>query len=761
MRILFCAWLAVLLAAPGYCGQPEVLLWPQSTLSESAASANGKKLALYCLDGNLRVFSFNEKSVALSVIPYTERYPSALALSEDGRELAASSKSGKIDIFDTASGRRLGGFDSGLEPVEDIAVSAKFGAVAVAGSSEIKIFDRARMKLIGGVKVADKYMRKLALSSPEKWREYASASKSVLALPETTWAEEMKKRGQAGRIGFSPGGKYAAYGFSLKIVDIENGRTYAVERSSDENTRYMAFSADGRYLALLRQFGLVQVVDLSSGKILSSFNWRENAPMIDLELARFKSPRGLHFLNGGKTLAILSEAGPVEVWDAFKGEKVRVLSPNSAPVYGIAVFPEKRRMVTIDGIGTLRIWDLESGAVMKKLPDPSYGWWDGVASSPDERYFLSIGAMTGKAFLHVLESGEKMVEFPGKTRESARNKYGRFAVINFDLRSSPPRLKLLLLDAGAGGETGFLGDMGNVYKLMENALALEEGVPGENNWAFSTDGKKLAYARKGGSISVIDLESKKELKRLDGLNVLAWTVGYSADGKYLLGADISGRALIWDTKDWSVFTELAGLSNPGYNRSPGSPDGRYLVTPEAGLAPNPAGVLLNFQDTQGREKGKLEIQDRKNGRKISIDCPGEPVLYFSRDSSYIAAVLEDGKVRIWDTSSGGLYAELPRAGTKIRYVTFGSGNKSVLVGGADGSTRVHALPSGERLLTFAGFQDGEWLILDADGRYKSSASAARYLRMKGFSGKALAQELHKNWHAPDKVKAALVKWLGN
>jgi WD40 repeat protein len=692
-------------------------------------------------------------------MPYAEGYPSALALSEDGGELAASSKSGKIDIFDTASGRRLVGFDSGLDPVEDIAVSARSAAIAVAGSSEIKIFDRARMKLIGGVKVADKYMRKLALSSPEKWREYASASKSVLALPETTWAEEMKKRGQAGRIGFSPGGKYAAYGFSMKIADIGSGRIYPVEGSSDERPDHMAFSADGKYLALIREFGLVQVAELSSGKILASFNWRENAPMTDPELARFKSPRGLHFLNGGKILAILSEAGNIELWDAFTGTKVRVLSPNSAPIYGIAVFPGKRRLVTMDGIGTLRVWSLENGDILETLPGPLYGWGGRVASSPDERYFLSMEEMTGKAFLHMLDPVEKVMEFPGWTRGRGKTKDGRFGIINFDPRARA--LKLFLLDAGAGGSIDSLGDIGNIHKLMENAWAVEEASPGENNWAFSPDGKHLAYARKGGSISIIELVSKKELKRLDGLNVLAWTVGYSADGKYLLGADISGRALIWDTKDWNVFSELAGLSHPGYNRSPGSPDDRYQVTPEAGQEPNPAGVIFNAQDAGGRETGKIEIQDKRRGRKIYIDCPGRPVLYFSRDSKYIAGVLDDSRVRVWDTASGALYADLTQVGSDVRYVAFGPGNDSVLFGGGDGAVRVYALPSGERLLTFVGFQDGEWLILDADGRYKSSASAERYMKMKGFSGKALAQELRKNWYAPDRVKAALAEWFGN
>lgn len=760
MRILFCSWLAALLAAPGYCGQPEVLLWPQSALSKMATSADGKKLVFYSMDGKLLVFSLNGESIALSAIPYTEGSPSALALAEDGGELAASSKSGKIDIFDTASGRRLGGFDSGLAPVENIAVSAEFGAIAVAGSSEIRIFDRARMKFIGGAKLADGYVKGLALSDPGKWKGYASAAKSVLALPESNWAEEVKKRRLAGRIGFSPGGKYAAYGFSLKIADIGSGRIYPVGGSSDERPDHMAFSADGKYLALIRQFGLVQVAELSSGKILASFNWRENAPMTDPDLARFKSPRGLHFLNGGKTLAILSEAGNIELWDAFKGEKVRVLSPNSAPVYGIAVFPGKRRMVTMDGIGTFRVWSLESGDIVEKLPGPLYGWGGRVASSADERYFLSMEEMTGKAFLHMLDPVEKVMDFPGWTRGRGKTKDGRFGVINFDPRTRGP-LKLFLLDAGAGGSLGSLGDIGHVQKLMENALALEEGSPGENNWAFSPDGKHLAYARKGGSISIIELVSKEELKRLDGLNVLAWTVGYSADGKYLLGADISGRALIWDTKDWKVFSELAGLSNPGYNRSPGSPDGRYQVTPAAGQAPNPAGVIFNAQDAGGRETGKLEIQDRKNGRKISIDCPGEPVLYFSRDSKYISGVLDDRRVRVWDTASGALYADFTQGGSDVRYVAFGPGNDSVLLGGGDGAVRVYALPSGERLLTLVGFQDGEWLILDADGRYKSSASAARYIKMKGFSGKALAQELRKNWHAPDKVKAALVKWLGN
>ncbi|KAG2745740.1 WD40 repeat-like protein [Suillus brevipes Sb2] len=93
------------------------------------------------------------------------------------------------------------------------------------------------------------------------------------------------------------------------------------------------------------------------------------------------------------------------------------LIPNTTPlrtfedhedvVHAVAVFPDMRRMVTGSWDETLRIWDLETGVVLKKMEGHSSKVW-ALAVSPDGQ--IIAGSDGGEIFAWHGENGESLTQ---------------------------------------------------------------------------------------------------------------------------------------------------------------------------------------------------------------------------------------------------------------------------------------------------------------------------------------------------------------
>lgn len=76
----------------------------------------------------------------------------------------------------------------------------------------------------------------------------------------------------------------------------------------------------------------------------------------------------------------MSELSPITLLREFKGHKDWVKA--------VAVFPDKRRMVTSSNDKILRLWDLETGVVLKNMEGHRYGV-RGLTVSRDGRFIAS------------------------------------------------------------------------------------------------------------------------------------------------------------------------------------------------------------------------------------------------------------------------------------------------------------------------------------------------------------------------------------
>jgi WD40 repeat protein len=87
---------------------------------------------------------------------------------------------------------------------------------------------------------------------------------------------------------------------------------------------------------------------------------------------------------------------------------IRTFEGHKMPVVAFAVFPDKRRMVTGSWDKTLRLWDLETGVVLKKMEGHTWEVW-ALAVSRDGQMIAS-GDRRGKTIAWHGETGESLTK---------------------------------------------------------------------------------------------------------------------------------------------------------------------------------------------------------------------------------------------------------------------------------------------------------------------------------------------------------------
>jgi WD40 repeat protein len=90
----------------------------------------------------------------------------------------------------------------------------------------------------------------------------------------------------------------------------------------------------------------------------------------------------------GRWAVSASHDKTLKVWDLNTGQVLRALEGHSSKVNAVAVSPDGRRAVSVSGDNTLKVWDLETGRELRTLEGHS-NHVNGVAVSPDGRRAVS------------------------------------------------------------------------------------------------------------------------------------------------------------------------------------------------------------------------------------------------------------------------------------------------------------------------------------------------------------------------------------
>jgi WD40 repeat protein len=300
------------------------LIWRQPFFpaqpSGLAFSPDGRTLAVGLFDGRIRLF---EVATGLEHTPVraTGVCPTALAFTPDGRELIAA-EGPTVRAWSALTGRplrRLGGHE---EYVDGVALSPDGKLLASTDFKSVRLWDMKGGRL----------------------------------LRET--------HGLVDRLVFAPDGKSVALGGPGGGIDLwgADGKRRVLEPGLSEQLAGLAFTSGGKeVLAVTRNNGTVCFRSPATGKVLHEWTASWGRP----EAALSADGR---WLAAGDDM----ERPHLRLWEARTGKEHTPASFRAAPVMvAVAFSPDGRRLATGGKDGTVWVWEVPGGRLLRRLPGHS------------------------------------------------------------------------------------------------------------------------------------------------------------------------------------------------------------------------------------------------------------------------------------------------------------------------------------------------------------------------------------------------------
>ncbi len=177
-----------------------------------------------------------------------------------------------------------------------------------------------------------------------------------------------------------------------------------------------------------------------------------------------------------------------------------------------------------------------------------------------------------------------------------------------------------------------------------------------NSIAFSPDSQTIATGNDDGSISLWEVATGQEVKRLAGHTESVWSVAYSPDGKTLASGSGDKTVRVWEVATGQEVKRLAGHTS----------------------------------------------------RVGSVA--------YSPDGKTLASGSDDKTVRVWEVATGQEVKRLAGHTSIVESVAYSPDGKTLASGSSDNTVRVWEVATGNLLWIFAGGQRGVWLSCQSSGK---------------------------------------------
>jgi WD40 repeat protein len=567
-----------------------------------AFSPDGGTVAVASLDHTVYLLDARTRAVRRRLRGHRDQVWN-LAYSPDGRRLASGDSSGKVLLWELASGQRrlLGRLDNAVTCISYGPGGDRLAAGGTGGQVVVWPLNGGTPLVLRGHN-----SRILALAfSPDGEILASSAMDSTVRLWDRSGAAVRVLEGiwtGSDGLAYSPDGKLLATGGAdgvLRLRDPRSGRVLRKIAGPPEGNLDLAFDPRGQQLALVGRDHKVSLFNVKTGR---------RTQILEGHTAEIK---GISFGPRGRTLVSAADENSVRLWDLGPGlHSPRRPPGHGAPVYGPAFSQDGKRLFTGGSDGALNVWDAASGKLLRTFPGHDEDVID-LAVSPDGKWLASA-------------SRDKTVRIrglaQGRLRQILQGHYSGVLSVAFSpdgkqLATGGQDREIRLWDLKQGGSRRLKGHTGVVMTVL-----------------YSRDGRRLFSAGYDSTIRIWDVVSGRQLKLLRGHSAGIFGLALSPDGSTLASSSRDDSIRLWDTRSGRSRV-LQGFSGQAYHIA-FHPGGRLLGAPLAG------GTAL-LLDLQGGAPTVLRGH-RGEVNYLRFDPAGERAVTTS----------DDGTVRLWETRSG-------------------------------------------------------------------------------------------------------------
>jgi RNA polymerase sigma factor (sigma-70 family) len=475
----------------------------------------------------------------------------------------------------------------------------------------------------------------------------------------------------------------------ISLFDVATGKEWKTFKAGPgpvgqaESVRSLAFSPDGRRVALLTVDGSGRVLDCAKGTELCSFAGPSTNPSI------YGTAGILIWSPDGKMLATVKSdtedqvlVQAIEIWDAATGTKLRTLTPpGKRGLFGLVFAPASTALAFAAADGTVSVVDAATGQPIRA--------WQSTRGVTVLLFSRDGGKLYGRSSLD-----QAVVEWDATTGKMLRK---------LGLATAAPDARVFAKNLSSG---------------------------------WSPDGHLLVLAGSSSALQFIDVDSGKEAGIGTGEASAVLSAQFTPNGKQLFTRHGDRTLHKWDAVTGKQL-DLPALPQPMLHTLI-SPDGKLIACTgpqgsavadaatgkelgahavfqrnvNVGMLFSPDSKILAVHQYQDKKIALFEMPSGKPLSTIAIN-PGGPerggvwrntmpaLVIFSPDSKVVAAFTDPTTLSLCDTASGEhLGALFPANPGTIHGGVFSPDGRCLAIDRADGGLTVYELASGQVRRTY-------------------------------------------------------------
>jgi WD40 repeat protein len=475
----------------------------------------------------------------------------SLAFAPDGKTIAWAANDAVIRLWDIATGKEI----------------RAFGGPQQGGAPNAMTFSADGKTL--ATRSYDQVIR-LWETATGKERGQIGGQQNAQGVPVVMYGGN-----SASNLAFAPGGRYIASGAGTNSVgqwDVGTRKPRSSSGGHHGPVFTLAVSPDGRSIITRASDNSVHVWDAALGKQTRQFTITGQVQQAA-------------FSGDGAMLVVGGYDGTVRVWDVKDGKELHQLKPiqnqnrfgGMNGVVGLALSRDGKLLASRSGDQVIRLWETATGKEIRKIAE--------VAMADNGQMFFASGGYNQ-------HSPPRLIFSPDGTTVAALPLEGTLIDLTtgrqtqleqtirlWDVstgkvvrRFDPPKTKPLAFAFARDGRTVATANQGNTISLWEVASGKERFQFGTgsagilNALAYAPDGRTLCGAGQGQTVGFWDALSGAELVQFKGHQGTVVSLTYAANGRTVVSGGWDTTALVWDMDRVDRMRKSGGAAEPDSQR---------------------------------------------------------------------------------------------------------------------------------------------------------------------------------------------------